>query len=115
MSKSNPVETLQASLSSFKQALQKPGHDITGLQSVLLLRITAAADYFTTNETLMQNVPSVLVDVILDPFTFNALPKSLEKTAVYLIILAILGWYVSGHITEWLMSIASASEDKKDV
>lgn len=31
--------------------------------SVLLLRITAAASYFTTNKSLMRNVPPVNVDI----------------------------------------------------
>ena len=34
-----------------------------GPSSVLFLRILAAADYFTTNKTLMQNVPLVNVDI----------------------------------------------------
>ena len=31
--------------------------------SILFLRVEAAADYFTTNKTLMQNVPPVSVDI----------------------------------------------------
>ena len=31
--------------------------------SILFLRVQAAADYFTTNKTLMQNVPPVIVDI----------------------------------------------------
>lgn len=33
------------------------------LDSVLFLQVFAAADYFTTNKTLMQNVPPVNVDI----------------------------------------------------
>ncbi len=31
--------------------------------SILFLRISSAADYFSTNETLMRNVPPVHVDI----------------------------------------------------
>ena len=33
------------------------------LDSLLFLQVFAAADYFTTNKTLMQNVPPVNVDI----------------------------------------------------
>ena len=33
------------------------------LSSVLFLRVLAAADYFSSNKTLMQNVPDVNVDI----------------------------------------------------
>lgn len=34
-----------------------------GSSAILFLRVVAAADYYTTNETLMQNVPLVNVDI----------------------------------------------------
>ncbi|CAF9934556.1 MAG: hypothetical protein HETSPECPRED_009266 [Heterodermia speciosa] len=53
--------------------------------SVLFLRVIAAADYFTTNKTLMREVSPVNADIILDPFIFNILPRSLLPTGIYLI------------------------------
>lgn len=66
------------------------------------MRISAAADYYTMNKALMKDVPDVLVDIILDPFVFNVLPRSLIPTGIHLMILAILGWFLSGQIVEWL-------------
>ncbi|CAI7670366.1 unnamed protein product [Penicillium bialowiezense] len=58
--------------------------------SVLFLRVHAAADYFSTNETLMRDVPPVAVDLILDPFLFNVFPRSLVPTAGWIIAVAVL-------------------------
>jgi hypothetical protein len=83
--------------------------------SLMLLRIYAAADYFTDNVSLMQSPPPVLADVILDPFLFNIVPTSLLPTAAYLIIVALASWFVARNIATWLQSIATApdGEDKK--
>ena len=42
-----------------------PGHRRVGSSpdSILFLQVFAAADYFTTNKTLMQHVPPVNVDI----------------------------------------------------
>lgn len=87
-----------------------------GSTTTLFLRISAAADYFTTNLTLMQNVPPVNVDIsekasartdstvadpigpVLDPFLLNAFPRSLLPTAGYLVLIAIGAWYLSEFI-----------------
>lgn len=68
-------------------------HDPTGQQaseSVLFLRILAAADYYTTNKELMENVPPVVVDLILDPFLGNVFPKSLVPTACWGVVIGIV-------------------------
>ncbi|KAI9872068.1 MAG: hypothetical protein M1830_002101 [Pleopsidium flavum] len=109
----------------------EPSIGLTPLQSssTLLLEIFSAADYFTTNQTLMNNVPLVDVDIILDPYLLNIFPKSLLPTAVYITILAVLGWYLSDVIWKWLYNLsetpqirqsatykittASTSDDKK--
>ena len=54
------------------------------------MRVHAAADYFSTNETLMRDVPPVAVDLILDPFLFNVFPQSLVPTAGWIIAVAVL-------------------------
>ena len=51
------------------------------VSSTLFLRVFAAADYFTTNKTLMEQVPPVYVDIILDPFIFNIFPYELQKVS----------------------------------
>ncbi|KAJ5214047.1 hypothetical protein N7449_001216 [Penicillium cf. viridicatum] len=68
--------------------------------SVLFLHVHAAADYFSTNQALMQNVPPVAVDLILDPFLFNVFPRSLVPTAGWIVLVAILA-VVSGR---WVVS-----------
>lgn len=80
--------------------------------SLLFLQIFAAAEYFTMNKTLMETVPPVLADVILDPYILNVLPKSLVPTGIYLVILAVIAWFLSGYIWRLLSSIAS--EDVRD-
>ena len=65
-------------------------------RTFLFLQIFAAADYFSLNRTLMENVPPVHVDIILDPYLLNIFPQSLLPTAVYIIIIAVFGWFVSG-------------------
>ncbi|KAF3387146.1 hypothetical protein F1880_001240 [Penicillium rolfsii] len=67
--------------------------------SILFLRIRAAADYFSTNETLMRDVPPVLADVILDPFLWNVFPRSLVPTAGWIFLVAI----VAGVVGRWVV------------
>jgi len=85
------------------QALRKgPG------SSLLFLQIFAAADYFSLNNTLMTEVPPVLVDVILDRYLLNIFPQSLVPTGVYIAILAIVGWFASQAIWRLLVQIADS-------
>jgi len=73
----------------------------------LFLQIYAAADYYTMNQTLMENVPPVLVDIILDPYIFNILPRSLVPTIAYVILLAVGSWYISEHVMKWICKIGT--------
>ncbi|KAJ5887561.1 hypothetical protein N7495_007602 [Penicillium taxi] len=63
--------------------------------SVLFLRVRAAADYFTTNETLMKTPSPVLVDLILDPFLWNVFPRSLVPTAGWIVVVAVAAVFVA--------------------
>lgn len=74
--------------------------------STLFLHIRAAADYYTMNRTLMENVPPVFVDIILDPYLFNVLPRSLVPTVGYIILLAVGSWYLSQYISRWIQDLA---------
>ncbi|KIX92966.1 uncharacterized protein Z520_11239 [Fonsecaea multimorphosa CBS 102226] len=70
--------------------------------TLLFLQVFAAADYFSLNQTLMKIVPPVAVDVILDPYVFNILPKSLAPTGLYLVVIATGAWFLSGWISRLL-------------
>ncbi|CAN8104432.1 unnamed protein product [Discula destructiva] len=63
--------------------------------SLLLLRVSAAADYFTTNATLMAHPEPVLVDLILDPFLGNVLPRSLAPTVGYVVAVVVASWVLA--------------------
>ncbi|KAI1099630.1 hypothetical protein F4804DRAFT_337045 [Jackrogersella minutella] len=82
--------------------------------SVLFLQILAAADYYTMNKTLMAHVPSVHVDIILDPFLLGVLPHSLLPTVGYIIAVAIASWFIARHISMWICNLgAEAYREKK--
>lgn len=66
--------------------------------SVLLLRIDAAADYFTTDRELMRRPEPVLADVILDPFVFNVLPRTLVPTVGYVVLVAAVSWVLASRV-----------------
>jgi hypothetical protein len=80
-----------------------------------LLQILAAADYYTTNRTLMEHVQPVFVDIILDPYLLNVLPRSLVPTGVYLVVVAISSWILAKYIAKWLHMVGRTEEQKKDV
>jgi hypothetical protein len=67
-------------------------------QALLFLRISAAADYYSLNTSLMEQVPPVFVDVILDQYVFGIFPKSLVPTAGYIVTLAVGSWFLSGFL-----------------
>lgn len=73
--------------------------------SLLLLRVVATADYFTDHAKLMTNPPPVLVDLILDPFLLNVLPRSLLPTAGYIIVVAVASLLVARWIATSLQSL----------
>ncbi|KAM0358988.1 hypothetical protein HYE67_008578 [Fusarium culmorum] len=83
--------------------------------SLLLLQIKASADYFTNDEALMKDPPAVLVDLILDPYLFNIVPRSLVPTAGYIVVLAVVSWFIARSVASRLQAIAitADSSDKK--
>ncbi|RDA92961.1 hypothetical protein CP533_5511 [Ophiocordyceps camponoti-saundersi (nom. inval.)] len=80
-------------------------------ESVLLLHVRAAADYFTDDLELMRHAPPVLVDLILDPFLYNLIPQSLVPIAGYLVLVAILTWFVGQWVVSGLQSVAASPEN----
>ncbi|PGH23140.1 hypothetical protein AJ80_02771 [Polytolypa hystricis UAMH7299] len=81
--------------------------------SALFLQISAAAEYFTPNATLMAHVPPVHADVILDPFLLNVFPRSLVPIAGYVACVAVVGWVVSWAVWEVLAGVVSGEEKRK--
>ncbi|KJX94710.1 hypothetical protein TI39_contig4163g00006 [Zymoseptoria brevis] len=78
--------------------------------SLLFLHVRAAADFFSTNNTLMQHPPKVSVDIILDPYLANIFPASLLPTAAYIIVLAVGAWYLSNIIWHRLQPVSSGKQ-----
>lgn len=82
------------------------------LSSVLFLRISAAADYFTVNETLMRHPEPVLVDIILDPFLANLLPRTLLPTVGYVVVVAaVAGVLATQGVMPWLRGLMVEDAD----
>ncbi|KAL4872726.1 hypothetical protein BDV12DRAFT_161412 [Aspergillus spectabilis] len=81
-------------------------------ESVLFLRVSAAADYFSLNQTLMENVPPVLADIILDPFLANIFPKSLVPTACYVAIVACVAIVVARWIAGQFVRMIDSVDDQ---
>jgi hypothetical protein len=124
---------LVASLATYSQTrqaqeesieYQKPGISKTfkesnyksdQLKSVTLIQVFALADYFTTNRTLMDQVPPVLVDITLDPYLLNIYPESLVGTGLYLVVIATGSWYFASFMARWLKVVARTDEAKRDV
>ncbi|KAF9886647.1 hypothetical protein FE257_011287 [Aspergillus nanangensis] len=83
---------------SIPRERQSPGDPAPSSDSVLFLRVRAAADYFSPDPALMETVPPVVADIILDPFLANVFPKSLVPTAGYITVIAclavVLSWFV---------------------
>ncbi|KAL6919428.1 hypothetical protein ACHAPO_003858 [Fusarium lateritium] len=78
--------------------------------SLLLLQIKTSADYFTDDEALMKDPPAVLVDLILDPYLFNVVPRSLIPTAGYIVVLAVVSWFVATSVASRLQAIAVTAD-----
>ncbi|KAL4780834.1 hypothetical protein BJX76DRAFT_336978 [Aspergillus varians] len=82
----------------------------TGSDSVLFLRISTAADYFSLDQTLMETVPPVLADVILDPFLGNVFPKSLVPTACWIGVVLSLAIVAAGWIAGEFASVLNLAD-----
>ncbi|KAK4455685.1 hypothetical protein QBC34DRAFT_390642 [Podospora aff. communis PSN243] len=94
-------------------ATPKPHGSGERRSSVLFLEILAAADFFTTNTTLMQNPPLVEADIILDPFMFNVLPRSLVPTIGYIVVVAAGSLMIARWIVAHIRAIASTETQKQ--
>ncbi|KAI1269589.1 hypothetical protein F5Y18DRAFT_104163 [Xylariaceae sp. FL1019] len=88
-------------------------HSFDRPSSVLLLQIFTLADYYTTNRTLMQYPPPVFVDIILDPFILNVLPRSLLPTVGYIILVSAVSWYLGRWVSEQIHRMAQTPTGEK--
>lgn len=84
------------------------------IESVLFLRILAAADYYTANSTLMESVQPVKADIILDPFLLNVFPRSLVPTAIYVLPVAVLVYFIGAYIAQTLSIAVVTAIDSQD-
>ncbi|ROW02575.1 hypothetical protein VPNG_07883 [Cytospora leucostoma] len=66
--------------------------------SVLFLRIDAAASYISSDRALMEHPEPVVADIILDPFVYNVLPRTLVPTVGYVVFIAALSWILSTRV-----------------
>jgi len=80
--------------------------------SLLFLRILAAADYYTNNRTLMSKPPSVSVDIILDPFLLNVLPRSLLPTVCWIVVVAVVSVFMAKGVVGWLRRIVDVNMEE---
>lgn len=63
---------------------------------------------------MMETVPPVMVDIILDPFLLNMFPRSLVPTAVWIVVVTALAWYVGGWVVKTLSEIISSAAAADD-
>ncbi|CAM1504125.1 Fc.00g017160.m01.CDS01 [Cosmosporella sp. VM-42] len=89
---------------------QTSGEEQERTASVLFLQVRASADYFTDNAALMEDPPPVLVDLILDPYLYNVIPRSLVPTIGYIVLVAIVTWFVARAVASKLQSITITPE-----
>lgn len=101
-----------AEISSLVDNKYKPSSSETQY-NFLFLRIQAAADYFSLNKTLMETVPPVHVDLILDPYIMNVFPQSLVPTAGYISAVAIFAFFLSGWIYRRMIGYVDDEYDVK--
>lgn len=93
------------------RAPRVPG-DKSNKESLLLLRIHAAADFYSTEKALMLSPPPVGVDIILDPYIFNVFPQSLLPTGILVVVIAIGAWTLSGVVWRSLRYLNTPGESK---
>lgn len=65
------------------------------------------------NKTLMRDVPPVHVDIILDPFLLNLLPRSLLPTVGYITAVAIASWFIARYISMRIRDLAGEANSEK--
>lgn len=57
----------------------------------------------------MRNPPPVLVDIILDPFLLNILPRSLLPTVGYIVVVAAAAYFAARYVVARLDGIVASA------
>lgn len=73
------------------------------------------ADYVTMDRALMEEVPPVLVDIILDEYLFNVLPRSLVPTIAWMAVVGFAAWWIGGWVAQSLLGIVSDASVSDEV
>lgn len=108
------IQALAAYAEDLSRKRPEPSQSLArSKESVLFLRVRAAADFFTTDKELMSSPPPVDVDLILDPYVFNVFPRSLGPTAAYIVALAFVAWIVSGAVWKFLQPDTASKAHKE--
>lgn len=82
--------------------------------SVLFLHIQTAADYFSHEQSLMENVPPVTVDLILDPFLLNVFPRSLVPTAGWIGVVTVVAIFVARWVSGEIGRVIEEGRTKEE-
>lgn len=93
-----------------RRVQKQPAEEKERTASVLLLQVHAAADYFSHHPELMDRPPPVLVDLILDPYLYNAVPSSLILTAAYILLVSVGMLFIAKRIANGLSTIAALED-----
>ncbi|KAG8626151.1 hypothetical protein KVT40_006552 [Elsinoe batatas] len=104
----------ERTISSGPQDVDQTKTNIQSPQSLMFLRLSGAADYFTLQKDLMKSPKPVHVDIILDPYTFNVFPKSLIPTTGYIVVVAVVGFFVSKFVWRRLSESADGGKEHKE-
>ena len=106
-------ETLFSSLKSYANSSERHFLSVPpALDShSLFLRISAKADYHSSSANLVSQPPPVHTEIILDPFVFNLLPRSLIPHSISIVSLSLLAWLLSGII--WRSVLRPATPKSK--
>lgn len=62
----------------------------------------------------MRDVPPVDVDIILDPFLFNVLPRSIAGTACYIVGVAVAAYFLASQIAAWIQGLIAAAREQQE-
>jgi hypothetical protein len=110
---------LVSELAAYSAQLQESAcHELEALsdkQNLLFLRVRAAADFYSTNKTLMRQPPAAGVDLILDPYLANIIPRSLLPTIAVIVVAATCAWALSGMVWQKLRLAADVGGSKHHV
>lgn len=101
---------------STKRVAGDAGGQLWGSEdSVILLRVSAWADYFSSNGTWMRDGAGegVDVEIILDEFVWLGLvPRSLRRTVFYIVGLIPIAYFVSQWVMLWALAVCRAFDEE---